>query len=190
MAVVTKDEFAANLLALGKLEAQEKFYDEYLDELKRQATNFPADLQKALAEVVETMAANKRLRARGPRGKTKLGRPGIWKSYEGRNLIRVVEKIRASKHCSIAHAIRRAIKNDPALKDNKAICRLKDNALQVRYQEAVKYWSFLSGSYLEEQDAMNARISAATEGLRAAIDRWKASLPGGESHPRTLRNKI
>jgi hypothetical protein len=164
------------LLELGKFQAQEKFHDELLCELQNRAATFPADLQQALAEFAEILAETKRLQARGPRGKTKSGRPGTWKSVEGLRLIEAVEEIRANKHCSIARALGLVINTDPRFKDHKPTCRRDDRALQARYQEAVKYWSFLRGSYLKEAAAMNVRQLAAIERFRMAHDRWKASL--------------
>jgi hypothetical protein len=176
---MTNKELAAtlqlHLLELGKFQAQEKFHDELYCDVQKLATTLPADLQQAVAEAVEVLAGIRRLQARGPRGKTKSGRPGIWKSDEGLLLTLMVEDIIAEKHCTVARAIQKAIQAYPTFKANKAICRLKPRALQARYQEAVKYWSFLRGPYLEETAAMNGRLLAATERFATAFARWKAT---------------
>lgn len=167
------------LVAHGKMHARLKVLAEGLHRSQKYAAIvFPADLQQAWAEMAELLAERVRLYARGPQGKTKSGRPGIWKSVEGLCLIAAVEEIRANKHCGLAHAIRLAIKDDPALKNNKAICRLKDRdrALQARYQEAVKHWSFLRGSF-EEMAAWNVQMLAAIEHFTTTFERWKASWP-------------
>jgi hypothetical protein len=54
--------------------------------------------------------------------KIKLGRPGIWRNFEGFWLVRAVEQIRAENEgYSIARTLRKAIKTDPALKNCKPI---------------------------------------------------------------------
>lgn len=74
--------------------------------------------------------------------KTKSGRPSLWLSLEGYFLVKTVEEIRArNKHYSLARAIRKAIKVHPILKDNKAVHRPTDRALQARYQQAADFWA-------------------------------------------------
>jgi hypothetical protein len=96
-------DFQQQLLTLGKLEAVEDFYVELLSHFNQDAS-LPADLKEALNELAEVLAESKRLRARGPRGKAKSGRPGIWKSDAGRHLIAVVERIKASRPIGRLHA--------------------------------------------------------------------------------------
>ena len=82
-------------------------------------------------------------RGRGPTGKTKLGRPSVWKGIEGFLLVYAVKEIRARQRCSLAHAIRHVTKKYPTLKRYKALCSPDDGTLQVRYQEAANYWSLV-----------------------------------------------
>jgi hypothetical protein len=171
---MTPEEFVElqlHLLELGKFQGQAKVHDELLRKVQNHAAKLPPDLQQAVAEFAAILAETKSLQARGPRGKTKSGRPGIWKSVEGFRLIEEVEEIRARRQCSIACAIKSATKRDPRFRGT-------DRALQARYQEAVQYWSFLRGSYLEEVAALDVRQQAAIERFRIALDRWASRARG------------
>lgn len=169
------EDWQRALLGHGKALTQLKVWAERLHRSQKYAAVvFSADLRQAWVEMAELLTECARLDARGPRGKAKWGRPGFWKSVEGLHLMEAVEEVRAKKHYGIARALRLVIKTDPRFKD---LCRTPDRALQARYQEAVKHWSFLRGSYREERAAMNVRLLAAAERLTTAFNRWKASQP-------------
>jgi hypothetical protein len=97
--------------------------------------------------------------------KIKSGRPGIWRSLVGFLLVQAVEKIQTENPSfTVAQAIRRAIKKHPILKDCKAIHRLKDRALQARYQQAADYWSLaLEGELRKEMERASERLDRAIE---------------------------
>jgi hypothetical protein len=104
-------------------------------------------------------------------------------------LVWAVKEIRASQRCSLAHAIRNVIKKYPTLKHYKALCSPDDSALQVRYQEAAKYWSLFfdkSGELHSVETRLDAsarrtkarglKLVAAVAQLSAAIDKLKAAI--------------
>jgi hypothetical protein len=171
--VTESEDWQRALVERGKMLAQLKAWAERLHKSQEPAAIvFPADLQQAFAEMAELLVECVRLDARGPRGKTKAGRPGFWKSVEGLRLVEAVEEIKAKKHCTIAHALKQACKTEP-FKDLKPTCRHDERGLEARYQDAVKHWSFVWGPYFKERAAMNVRLLAAGERLAAAFNRWQ-----------------
>jgi len=97
-------------------------------------------------------------------GKAKSGRPGIWRGLAGYWLVKSVEEIQAgNKSCSLARAIRKAVKTDPVLRDCKPIRRLSDRALQARYQQAAEYRA------VALRDALRRELDRAREKADDAI---------------------
>src|SRR5262249_9610117 len=78
-----------------------------------------------------------------------------------------VTNARKQKKRSIAGAIQWAIKNDPFLK-SKNWGRFSAAALQVRYQEAAKQWSW--GLNPDKHRAMQAALDASLDRVNAALD--------------------
>ena len=134
---------------------------------------FPADLRQALAEVAELMAECDRLDAGGPRGKTKSGRPGFWKSVEGLRLVEAVKETRAKEPCTIRIALQRVIRSDPRFTGLLPIGRRAERALETRYKEADKHWSWIWSPDRKDRAEVSARLMAARERLAAAIARWQ-----------------
>ena len=102
----------------------------------------------------------------------KEGRPSIWRGLEGYFLVSEVEKIQAAdKSCTVAKAIRRAIRTHLILKECKTVHRISDRALQARYQQAAEYWA----------DAIRADLRKELERAREDFDealRSEQSLGG------------
>jgi hypothetical protein len=74
--------------------------------------------------------------------KRKEGRPSIWRGIQGYLLVSEVEKIRAAdEKCTVAKAIRKAVRTASILKDRAEVRRISDRALQARYQQAAEYWA-------------------------------------------------
>jgi hypothetical protein len=107
-------------------------------------------------------------RAAGPTGKSKVGRPSIWRGPEGFYFFCAVTKARKTKPRSIAGAIQWVIKTDPMLKDWS---RFSAAALQVRYQEAAKHWSWVLKP--EQHQAMQAALDVSLNRVLAALDAFR-----------------
>jgi hypothetical protein len=146
------------------------------------ARTLSPEMHSAVVEWRDLYAEGRKLHplGRGSTGKTKQGRPVIWKGYEGYRLVVLVKLIREEKHCSLADAIRQAVKNDPVLKSCKTIVRLlkKDphylTELQIRYQEAAKHWSYATD--LDEDEARNRDVWDAARRAVGAIERLAAAI--------------
>jgi hypothetical protein len=99
-------------------------------------------------------------------GKRKSGRPGIWKGSAGYWLVKTVEEIQeANGRCSLAQAIRKAVKTDSVLKNYKPLRRISDRALQARYQQAAEYWA------LARRGVLRKELDKAREAAEIAIER-------------------
>ena len=114
-------------------------------------------------------------------GKTKQGRPRIWAGVEGLYLVQAVEEKRKNKQCTVADAIRWAIAANPVL--SRSTIRSKPSrTLQVRYQEASKYWS----RDWDEQARADDKYETALDRFDAAIEQWKADLMAFNAANETL----
>ena len=116
-----------------------------------------ANCNRTEANFRKAEVALQKFRARGPHKKQKPGRPGFWKSPAGLLFVREVDSVREKRNCSIAFAIKtvklKAIRwsrwyqarapRDLIMETVKRLARTSCSALQVRYQEARRYWSFL-----------------------------------------------
>ena len=126
-----------------------------------------------MAEFAEAVAENRDLyrklyglrRGSGPTGKSKAGRPSIWRGAKGWYFFCVVTKARKTGPRSIASAIRWVIKHDPLLKDWS---RFSAAALQVRYQEAADQWSWVLNP--EKHRATQVALQANFERVNAAFE--------------------
>jgi hypothetical protein len=117
-------------------------------------------------------------RHQGKTGGTKLGRPSIWRGYAGLSFVFAVNEIRKQESCSIAQAIRYVKKHIPGW--GELLQGVSDAALQVRYQEARKYWALFLNT--TEFDAVLTQHIANHHRLRAAMNRvsrtqWRFERP-------------
>lgn len=128
------------------------------------------EFREAIAEIRKLRPLYEVRRCRGKTGKTKLGRPSMWRGYGGLFFVRAVNVIRETKSCSIAQAIRYVKKHIHGLEELRGV---SDAALQVRYQEALKYWALFLNP--EECDAVLAQHTASSRRVSAAIDRVRAA---------------
>jgi hypothetical protein len=126
------------------------------------------------AELIEAVAEYRALyrklygnRGGGLTGKSKVGRPSIWRGPKGWYFFAMVTKACKTKSRSIATAIRWVVKNDPWLKD------LGDDitALQIRYQEAAAHWGWVLN---DEHGAMQLELEARFERVNKALDAWES----------------
>jgi hypothetical protein len=126
-----------------------------------------------MAELVEAVAEYRDLykrlygTRRSSEGKSKIGRPSIWRGPKGWYFFCCVHNARKEKRRSIAGAIQWVIKNNPHLKD---LSRFSAAALQVRYQEAAKEWSWHLKP--DEHSAMGVALEDAYDRVRAAHKAW------------------
>ena len=137
--------------------------------------------RRRLANLKQAEAALMKFYASGPRKKQKAGRPSFWKSFDGFFFVQQVERIRKERKCKAAAAIRAAAKElirwgeqGKAYGMDKAgiaraarLAKLTDNELQVRYQEARKYWSFVvdSEAYEREREVLEHNFEEALRAL-------------------------
>jgi len=127
-------------------------------ELKRKI----AQAEKRIREMNKANSALMKFYAARPRPKKKSGRPGFWKSPAGCFFVEEVERIKKERNCKTATAIRAAKKNiirwAKLIKDNTSIAlaaklvKLPDQELQIRYQEARKYWLFIVDPEADERE--------------------------------------
>jgi hypothetical protein len=177
-------DFPRDLIKLGKIESVENFYVKLINDSKKRSHTYPTDLQGALAELEEAFAESAATRKRWLRGKTISGRPSSWKSPLGLGFVILVRGISASEHCNISVAIDRAINRYPELRQLKNRGR---RSLQVRYQEAAKYWDFaFNDSYLQDYNAATARLKTALDQFAAAVGRLGARPP----RPRSCASSV
>jgi hypothetical protein len=131
--------------------------------------NFRGDpeLHAAFLEDREAIAEMRVLRP----GRIKLGRPSIWRNHEGLLFVTFVNLIRRGKSCSTVQAIRYAMEHVSGLEN--LLQGVSDAALQVRYQEALKYWASRD-TVFAQRNASFDRVLAAHQRLSAACDRVRS----------------
>jgi hypothetical protein len=173
----TLEDSKKGLDALKKQDQERQQYlarwvDFYAEADGMDETRFRVDpeLHAAFLELREAIAENRRLRplfevrrCRGRTGKTKLGRPPLWRGYDGLFFVTAVNTVRGLKSWSTVRAIRYVKEHIRGLEKLRG---LSDAALQVRYTEASKYWAlFLNPkecwAVIEQQDASLSRIAGA-----------------------------
>jgi hypothetical protein len=130
------------------------------------------------AEMRQAETALERFYAKGPQQKKKSGAPAFWKSPHGCFFVREVERIKKERKCKTATAIRKArketiewaklakacgIKDHPVIARAATLAKQTDNELQVRYQEARKYWLFVIDpeAYRREQATLQYNFEQA-----------------------------
>src|SRR5262249_25437513 len=115
-----------------------------------------AEMQKRRAKAKQARltfnkakAALEKFNAKGPRKKKKSGRPSFWRGLEGLMFVSAVQKIIKERGCKTAAAIRVAARKRREAWGNtgpvaaRLTKALKDRQLEVRYQEARRYWSYV-----------------------------------------------
>jgi hypothetical protein len=134
------------------------------------------ELHAAFLEYRGAITENRKLRplfevrrCGGKTGKTKLGRPSMWRDSDGLFFVRAVNSIREVKRCSTVRAIRYVKERIWSEK----LRGVSDAALQVRYQEASKYWALYLNP--EECDAVIAQHAASSQRMSVAIKRHLAA---------------
>jgi hypothetical protein len=125
------------------------------------------ELREAIAEIRSQRPPYEVRQHQGKTGKTKLGRPSLWRGYAGLLFVHAVNEIRKNKSYSIAKAIRYVRKHVPGWEE--LLQGASDAALQVRYQEASKYWALYFRS-CEEFDAVIVQHEANSRRLKVASD--------------------
>jgi hypothetical protein len=130
------------------------------------------------AEMRQAEIALERFYAKGPHKKKKPGRPGFWKSPHGCFFVWEVERIKKERKYKTAAAIRKArketidwaklakaygIKDHPVIARAATLAKQTNNELQVRYQEARKYWLFVIDpeAYRREQATLQYNFEQA-----------------------------
>jgi hypothetical protein len=141
------------------------------------------EIKQRIASWKKAEAALMKFYARGPRTKKKSGRPRFWKGPHGLFFVQEVEKIKKERKCKTVTAIRDArkeitrrsklakaygIKSDPIIAMAAILAKQKHNELQVRYQEARKFWFFLIDpeAYCREEAALHRNFEQAIAALR------------------------
>jgi len=138
--------------------------------------------KQRIANFEKAEAALMKFYRRGPHTKKKLGRPAFWKSYDGFSFVRQVEKVLKERKCRIVTAIRIAKKltiergkrskargyTDPAIARAARLAKLSDEQLQVRYQEARKFWLPMVDpeAYEREREALERNFEQALAALQ------------------------
>jgi hypothetical protein len=127
--------FQRKMAKLAELDAK-------IDTLDEARFRGDPELHAAFLEYKEAVAESTKLpplfethRFRGKTGKTKLGRPSLWRGYTGAYFVLAVNLARRGRSCSIKGAIRYAVDHAPGL---EALRDTSIAALQVRYTEASK----------------------------------------------------
>jgi hypothetical protein len=128
------------------------------------------ELAGAVAEYGDLYKKLYGARGGGTTGKSKVGRPSIWRSVEGWYFVCSVHNARKEKPRSIVAAIKWLKKHDPITKD----WGWDVPSLQVRYQEAAQYWqwAFKPKEHRATQDALDAahdRVRAALKAVRLSV---------------------
>jgi hypothetical protein len=149
-----------------------------------------AECNTAEANVRKAEAALQKFRTKQPHEKKKSGRPGFWKSPHGLFFVQEVDRVRKKRNGKIASAIRivrtktfqrsrwcqaRGLR-DPIIEQRAArLMRLSGPALQVRYQEARRYWMFLIAPELhqKEEESLKRNFDEALSAWGAASTAWR-----------------
>jgi hypothetical protein len=134
------------------------------------------EFKDAVAEARKLPPLSEVRRFRGKTGKTKLGRPSVWRGYTGMLFVDAVNWVREKRSCSIKQAICYVAEHTPGLEELRGV---KPEALHVRYLKASRYWAlFLDPVKFNEvmalRDASSRRMSAAIQGLMAPLSRARA----------------
>jgi hypothetical protein len=147
-----------------------------------------AECNTAEANCRKAEAALHRFYTKQPHKKKKSGRPGFWKSPHGLFFVQEVDSVRKKQNCKIAFAIetvrRKTLKRsrwwqarrlqNPIIERAARLMRLSGPALQVRYQEARRYWMFLIAPELhqKEEESLKRNLDEALSAWRAASTAW------------------
>jgi len=161
-----------------------------------------AEFNRAEANFRNAEAALHAFRIKQPHEKKKSGRPGFWKSPHGLFFVQEVDRVRKKRNCKIAFAIdvvkkktlqmsrwrqAHSLQNPYMEKTAATLARLSRSALQVRYQEARRYWRFVLAPELhqEEEDSVHRNFDEALSAWRAASTAWRHII---DEHSTLTRN--
>ena len=145
--------------------------------------------ERAEAKARKALAALLKFYAKGPREKKKSGRPGFWKSRHGLFFVQEVERIARERQCKTVTAIKEARKataerakqaakadgiKDPLIALAAILAKQSHEELQVRYQEARRYWLFLIDpeSHQKQKQSLENNFNEANSSWTEAIDTW------------------
>jgi len=141
-----------------------------------------AEIKRRSAHFEKVKAALYKFYGSGPHPKKKPGRPSFWKSPHGLSFVWEVEKIVKERNKKLAPAIRAAVERtkrrakrsqrygskNPEIARAARLAEQTDEELQVRYQEARKYWLFVIDpeAYQREREILEDNFEQALLALQ------------------------
>jgi hypothetical protein len=151
------------------------------------------EIKRRIAHFEKAKAALYKFYASGPHPKKKSGRPGFWKSPPGLSFVWEVEEIAKERKCKTVAAVlaarkqtvRRAKRSQrygtksPAIEAATVLEEQSRNELQVRYQEARKYWFFLIDpkAYQKEREILEYNFEQPLAALQETPEPTVPGLP-------------